>query len=86
MTDCDKCSVGYFCPSVGTVSPTLCGNGFYCPLGSAQLINSCPKGSYCPSGSGWPIPCNAGSYQNESGKSICEVILNIYQKCMCFYN
>ena len=48
-----------------------------CPFGSILgqtfkgIGDICPNGHYCPTGSSTPIPCKAGSYNNQTGQSEC---------------
>ena len=75
--DCQACVKGYYCPLNGTVVATRqCLAGYYCPSGTSNPTDFdslvCPTGSYCPVGSDYPIPCWAGSYQDERGNDTCK--------------
>ena len=39
---------------------------------AAASSGMCPKGHYCPTGSSFPIPCAAGTYQDEVNQSSCK--------------
>eukprot|EP00767_Chilomastix_cuspidata_P000870 gnl/Chilomastix_cuspidata/1248.p1 GENE.gnl/Chilomastix_cuspidata/1248~~gnl/Chilomastix_cuspidata/1248.p1 ORF type:complete len:6697 (-),score=752.02 gnl/Chilomastix_cuspidata/1248:22-17397(-) len=46
-SECQECPSGYYCPSTGTVNPTLCPEGYYCPTGTYNYENNkCPTGTY----------------------------------------
>ncbi len=75
--DCESCLKGFYCPSNGTVfSELLCLAGHFCPSGTSNPLDDlsllCPAGSHCPVGSDVPVPCVAGSYQDETGKATCK--------------
>ena len=75
-TDCPDCPSGYYCPNNGTVFATqLCPPGFYCPPGTVNPLSNCTIGHYCPEGSMAPVPCDAGTYQDEVGQSECKACL-----------
>jgi hypothetical protein len=75
--DCQACVKGYYCPSNGTVySEQQCLAGYYCPSGTSMPSDFdnlvCPTGSRCPVGSDFPVPCDAGTYQDERGNDTCK--------------
>ena len=76
-SDCPLCTKGYYCPDGGTIYAThKCLAGYYCPDGIDSPSNypnlRCPNGTMCPVGSARPVPCPAGSYQDEIGRSTCK--------------
>jgi hypothetical protein len=76
-SDCPACSKGYYCPHNGTIHAVQkCVPGYYCPAGTDNPSNRtsllCPVGHECPTGSDVPMPCPAGSYQDEIGKAGCK--------------
>ena len=72
--DCKPCKGGYVCPMSNTSVPSkLCPGGYYCPNGTSVATLTCPEGSECPLGSAAPSPCAAGTYQDASGQSSCDV-------------
>jgi hypothetical protein len=81
VTDCPACTRGFYCPLNGTVLATrACLAGYFCPAGTANLGNNtelvCPTGAHCPVGSPAPVICEAGSYQDERGQSLCKVCVD----------
>lgn len=48
---------GYFCPG-----------SCYSPFGE-PTGGKCPKGTYCPPASTAPLPCDVGTYSNETGRT-----------------
>eukprot|EP01029_Cantina_marsupialis_P004433 TRINITY_DN14448_c0_g2_i1.p1 TRINITY_DN14448_c0_g2~~TRINITY_DN14448_c0_g2_i1.p1 ORF type:complete len:1632 (+),score=579.25 TRINITY_DN14448_c0_g2_i1:1-4896(+) len=69
--DCTSCTPGYTCAS-GTVTPTeKCLEGFYCSGGDGSPTSRCPIGNYCPTGSSAPVPCEAGTYQDQLQQKEC---------------
>lgn len=77
IEDCQYCNAGFYCPVEGqTQISDLCSEGFYCDI-DASVANPagkiCPKGHKCPIGSPAPIPCEEGTYQNETGMGDCKV-------------
>nr|XP_047130962.1 uncharacterized protein LOC100202447 isoform X1 [Hydra vulgaris] len=62
------CTRGMYCESEGLAYPTNnCSAGFYCIEGSVSSHQfECPVGHYCETGTKWPIPCEAGSYSNNT--------------------
>lgn len=41
-------------------------------------LSVCPRGHYCPAGSALPMECVAGTYQNDTGASICDICPDRY--------
>ena len=75
--ECQACVKGYYCPLNGTVLATRqCLAGYYCPSGTSNPTDFdnlvCPTGHYCPVGVDYPIPCAAGTYQDERGNDTCK--------------
>jgi hypothetical protein len=73
LSNCEQCTPGFYCSSSGITGP--CDPGFYCPAGqsSATPANyTCPKGHYCPGETGVPIQCQAGTYQDATGRTFCK--------------
>lgn len=76
LSECIKCTPGYYCDSPGTEEPTqLCTGGYYCPEGtsSPSASNQCPKKNSCPTGSAAAQLCSAGTYQNEVAQVSCNM-------------
>ncbi|RLN86843.1 hypothetical protein BBJ28_00010856, partial [Nothophytophthora sp. Chile5] len=76
MTECQDCTPGFFCDSVGLVAPAgLCAAGSFCPPRSENAFGKtadsdthvCPAGAYCLKGTYLPNPCPAGTYSNDTG-------------------
>jgi len=80
IDECDQCLAGEYC-EVGAQTTTSgpCDAGYYCLKGSpSKQPNTtygdiCPPGTYCPAGSSWPVPCEAGTYNNISQQASCKV-------------
>lgn len=75
--ECGDCTKGFYCPNTASVNAELpCQAGYFCPGGVANPADRndliCPTGSRCPVGSDFPIPCDAGSYQDERGNDTCK--------------
>jgi hypothetical protein len=75
--DCDSCVKGFYCPKNGTVFSELqCLSGYFCPSGTSNPTDFdelvCPTGHRCPVGSDYPVPCEAGTYQDERGNDTCK--------------
>lgn len=77
--ECDVCPPGYYCAYGNQTQPTgTCAPGYYCvsrspvrePLGDVYG-GKCFPGYKCPEGSSYPEPCEAGTYNNETGRSSC---------------
>lgn len=76
--ECGDCTKGFYCPKTGTVFAELpCQAGYFCPGGVANPADRndliCPTGSRCPVGSDFPVPCEAGTYQDERGNDTCKL-------------
>ena len=70
---CKPCTQGYTCSSSNTITPSdLCPATYYCPEGTDVASLVCTEGHHCPAGSFEPVPCSAGSYQNQQGQSTCK--------------
>ncbi|XP_062894522.1 platelet endothelial aggregation receptor 1-like [Mobula hypostoma] len=90
ISDCTPCLGGSYCSSLGlTQTEGPCDPGFYCVSGvnsphPSMHVNhtgnggECSAGAYCPRNSTLPIPCPPGTYNSETGQSIC-------QKCLAGY-
>jgi hypothetical protein len=74
-SQCTPCLGGYYCPSVGMVTPVdFCEAGFFCKQGAnisapdqGDDANICPMGHYCPLGTSAPQQCAKGTYNNGTG-------------------
>lgn len=78
-TDCQPCTAGSYCADSGLTQPTgPCLAGYYCPAGTSTPTLPCPAGSLCPTGSASPVPCPAGTYQDETGQGSCKACLAGY--------
>ena len=72
-SDCQACRAGFYCNSTGiVVSSSPCWAGYYCPGGDILPTHQCPVGNYCSAGEEAPVPCDAGTYQNEVGQATCK--------------
>ncbi|XP_038155551.1 uncharacterized protein LOC119792815 [Cyprinodon tularosa] len=80
--DCQPCSPGYYCDSVGLSAPSgKCWKGFFCAEGADRPDppfkdnrgGPCPKGYYCSGGSAAPQPCPLGTISTEDGQASCSV-------------
>ncbi|KAG2866757.1 hypothetical protein PC113_g2544 [Phytophthora cactorum] len=76
VTECQNCTAGSFCATMGLVQPTgLCAAGNFCPPRSESAFgrtadndtHMCSAGAYCPEGTYLPIPCPTGTYSNDTG-------------------
>ncbi|KAJ9462458.1 Cytadherence high molecular weight protein 2, partial [Diplonema papillatum] len=72
---CQDCPAGRYCEGLA-VSSHLgsgpCRSGYYCEAGSSRGDSlQCTVGHHCPEGSAVPVPCSAGSYQNNLGQGSC---------------
>ncbi|ETO67181.1 hypothetical protein F444_15794 [Phytophthora nicotianae P1976] len=76
VTECQNCTAGSFCATLGLVQPTgLCAAGSFCPPRSESAFGRttdnethiCPAGGYCLEGTYLPIPCPTGTYSNDTG-------------------
>ena len=87
LTDCLDCPPGKYCTGGEQSFTGLCTKGYVC-TGKQSVPNPsnvftfadydplrsgpCPIGHYCPTGSSFPVPCAAGTYQNEKGNYVCK--------------
>ncbi|XP_071497018.1 uncharacterized protein [Diadema antillarum] len=80
-TECTQCLYGQYCEEEGLTAPTgPCYAGFYCLRGARDPNNPvvdstsgpCPEGHYCPNGTSYPLSCEAGTYNNQTGQSECD--------------
>ena len=68
---------GYYCTygvdraQPDDLSPSLINGTCQLPGGYTGVGGVCPAGHFCPQGSGMPIACEAGSYANITGLSVC---------------
>ena len=77
--ECNFCLAGSYCAYGNQTEPTAkCSVGYYCLSGSSVAEPSdgvngskCFPGYKCPEGSPYPTSCEAGTYNNESGKGSC---------------
>ncbi|XP_038634724.1 neurogenic locus notch homolog protein 3-like [Scyliorhinus canicula] len=89
-SDCTPCLGGFYCsrPGLSKVE-SYCDPGFYCESGvntprpsvhSGHTGNGgeCSTGAYCPRNSTVPIPCPPGTYNSETGQSLCQICLAGY--------
>ena len=67
---CDSCTAGFYCPSAGTFSPTVCPAGSYCDSQTVQP-KKCPEGTFRASTGATNVndctSCTAGKYCAEVG-------------------
>ncbi|XP_069004490.1 multiple epidermal growth factor-like domains protein 6, partial [Embiotoca jacksoni] len=62
------CPPGIFCQQ--GLKAGDCRAGFYCDWGSSKADQAlCPAGFFCPSGTPVPMPCPAGTFSSETGKT-----------------
>lgn len=64
-----NCDAGYVCPLGAAVSNP--GGGTIFDFTSPMISGLCPEGHACVSGSYYPVPCSEGTYQHQTGQSIC---------------
>ena len=83
-SECGQCSPGSYCDSLGQTNVTgPCDAGYYCESGvdtpTPGILSHlgegdiCPVGHFCPQGSERPLPCEAGTYNNGTGRATCLV-------------
>ena len=76
LSDCQPCSLGYFCGDNGLTEPSgSCAAGYFCPEGQTVAqpeMYVCPHGHHCPAGSAEAVRCEPGEYQDEIGQSSCK--------------
>ncbi|CAK8677709.1 unnamed protein product [Clavelina lepadiformis] len=72
---CQRCTPGMYCEGNHNEMPTgNCSAGYYCPGGdSSQYSKICSAHHRCPTGSINQTVCDAGTYQPETGKAVCEI-------------
>lgn len=83
---CDLCPSGKACSSLALTNySSIVSAGYWAAAGAPSatpicqfancttMYGACPIGYYCPAGSTAPIPCSAGTYQNLTGQSTCQV-------------
>ncbi|KAH3741464.1 hypothetical protein DPMN_048189, partial [Dreissena polymorpha] len=77
LLDCNNCTAGYYCNGTGlTAESGLCAPGYYCPGGQSSITPlglECWPGHYCEEGVTIPVFCPNGTYQPNSGQSVCEI-------------
>jgi len=74
-TDCPQCDPGWYCPTIGLITPYgECEAGHYCKLGALASNPDgeswgylCPVGHYCPQGTATPVACDLGTYNALEG-------------------
>ena len=59
------CTLGFFQSSATMSKCDKCPKGSYCNKTGLAIPNNCLKGHYCPEGTKDPIPCPAGTYNDE---------------------
>ncbi|XP_071505048.1 uncharacterized protein [Diadema antillarum] len=77
--DCTVCTAGEYCPNTTMTSTAgQCEPGWYCYEGSTKSMptdplegGECPTGYYCIAGADQPVACQAGRYNNETGRWSC---------------
>ena len=65
-TEQTKCSPGTVQPDAGKATCDKCAAGTYQPDEGEQACITCKPGSYCPEGASAPLPCEEGTYSNET--------------------
>ena len=81
VTDCTTCYGGRFCSQYGLTEPDgVCDAGFYCvdksmtpvpkTLHVGGIGNVCEAGGYCPESTKYPLACQPGRYQPNTGKKL----------------
>lgn len=74
--DCKTCTAGSYCGTAGLSAVSGdCDPGYACGAGRKAKDPStdlCQPGEYCRGGSHPATPCEANTYQDESGKSECK--------------
>ena len=75
---CSTCPAGYYCPNSEVAYRTMisflqCPAGLFCPDGVDVVptigTHACPSGHYCPQATREPIPCPAGTFNEDTGQS-----------------
>lgn len=75
VSDCQPCTGGDYCDSIGLAAPTgRCSAGYFCVTGATGAAPTqgldadiCPKGFYCPEGTLTPQPCPPGTFNPITG-------------------
>ncbi|XP_063692807.1 zonadhesin-like [Bolinopsis microptera] len=75
-TQCTPCQAGFYCPLPGQTQVDednhVCPEGYYCPAGTDQQNSfPCEPGSKCPQGQDKPVPCEGGTFQEQTGQTEC---------------
>lgn len=76
---CLACPAGAYCAVYGASSASgVCTGGFVCTQGATAATPvdnttgyACPAGTFCPPGALTPSMCLAGTYQADTGRSVC---------------
>ncbi len=89
ISDCAKCTAGWFCPLLNMTSPAdyPCNPGFYCPKGMLQgnpYEYACTLGNRCPGNNALPEPCAPSTYQDEAGQSYVSAMILLPHDCRIF--
>ena len=70
---CEECPATKFCNDSSTLTPLDCPEEYYCPPNTSTFeLFPCTPGSYCPALAASPVPCSAGTYQDQYQKSSCK--------------
>jgi len=76
VTDCLVCPPGFQCTASGIINgyASSCAAGVYCITDAAGVITTfpCDIGYYCPAGAEEKIKCLPGTYQDQTGQSVCK--------------
>ena len=64
--DCRDCSAGFVAAASGAAFCDRCAAGKYQANEGEQACDDCEPGSYCPEGASAPLPCEQGTYSNET--------------------
>ena len=88
LYDCWPCKLGHYCATENMTDATgPCDPGFFCLRGNAEpnpttvapdIGGPCPKAHYCPSGTSYPLGCEAGTYNNQTGEASCTTCVEGY--------
>ncbi|XP_070551430.1 uncharacterized protein [Ptychodera flava] len=77
ITDCERCTPGYYCEEYGLSAPNgPCEAGFFCPGGqdTSQPVDlGCSPGHFCFEGSWNQTGCPSGYYQPHWKRSNCDI-------------